>query len=80
MNWFRNLKSTTRFNNIYKITYVLSASITDNKVSFDLNDKQEVIVEAENEFDAITKAINSKKITPYPHVYINDIKKISIVQ
>ncbi len=80
MKWFTYTNKGSLEVNTYKITYILSCSITGNKVTFDLKDKQEIIIQATNEFDAAAKAFSSKKITPYPHVYINDIKKISIIQ
>lgn len=81
ITWFK-YKNKDSFDeiNTYKISYVMSCSITGDNVTFNLNDRQEVLVQAKNEFDAAAKAFSLKKITPYPHVYIDDIKKVSVIQ
>lgn len=80
ITWFKykNNDSSVEINT-YKISYIMSCCITGNNVTFNLNDRQEVLVQAKNEFDAAAKAFSSKKITPYPHIYIDDIKKMSVI-
>ena len=64
--------------NLYKCTYCLAASISGDEVKFDLKDKSELIVSANNLLDA--QVVLASKIPMSPHVYIHEIKKMLEVE
>ena len=63
---------------IYKVSYVSCASIVDNVVSFDLNNLDEMFVEADNSLDAQVEFM--KKLVICPHVYVHKVEKVISIE
>ena len=61
---------------VYKVQYVLCASIYQGKVTFDLKDLDEEFVEATDIIDAQSKIASQIPLTP--HVYIHKISKVDL--
>ena len=72
--WFKRRKKNPL--HIYKVQYVLCASIYQDKVTFDLKDLNEEFVEATDIIDAQSKIASRIPLTP--HVYIHKISKVDL--
>ena len=63
-----------KFIQLYKCTYYIGAKIVGDEVSFNLKDKIELIVRANDIIDAQVQL--AKKVMLTPHGYIHKIEKM----
>ena len=69
-NWLKKKAAK----HLYKVEYVQSASISGSRVEFNLANKLEVLVYADDLLDA--QKIFASKVMITPHVYIHKISRI----